>query len=289
MAKDKDKATEAPQAEASTDQEPKAAAPKAEKPAGPSPEELLGNLRTAVTDALTQAAADGKLAEVTVEPLQQAYRKIPAARRGSVQAEILKEAMTTPGVNHQAVASVLEEMTKAPQRETGTRTPRPEIPAHVTLGHSLAALDVARQAILTGIDSDVASQATALASELFSNGIEDEAQRDSVLTAATKAVNAVKAKARKSGTGTGGPRIVKTEGLAQLIERGDLKAGDTLKAGDRTATITADGKIEVGGNSFDNPTAAAKGAGVTTSVNGWAFWTVERGGKNIPVGDLRKS
>lgn len=295
MAKDKNKDQANSEAEGTTPEategnEAAAATEAPAKPAGPTPEELLSNLRTAVSNAISGAAEDGTLAPETVQPLQDAYRRIPAARRGSVQADVLKEAMSAEGVNHQAVASVLEEMTKAPEaKPRATRAAKPEVPAHIVLAQSLSALDVARLALVEGIDSEIVAQATALADANLASGIESDEDRESILARATKAANAVRAKARRSGGGSGGPRVAKTEGLAQLFERGDLKEGDVLKAGERTATITSDGKIAVGDQTFENPTAAAKGAGVTSSVNGWAFWTVERDGKNVPVGDLRKS
>lgn len=273
-------ATEASQAEATTE---------AEKPAGPTPEELQANLQSAVGTALSTADAEGKLTEDAAAALQLAYRKIPAARRGSVQAEILRSAMGADGVNPKAVASVLEEMTKAPEAKArATRAPKPEVPAHVSLAQALSGLDIARLTLLEGVEDEIVAQATALAQANLDSGIEDESTRDSILNAAAKAARAVTVKARKGGGG-GGPRTPKTETLVDLVNRGDLSAGQELKAGDRVATVTADGKLVVNGKECDNPTAAAKEAGVTTSVNGWAFWNYTDGeGKSHPVGDLRK-
>lgn len=299
MAKDKDKGNGKPDEAAAPTEGAETApeattagteAPKAEKPAGPSPEELLANLRSAVTAAISGADDEGVLPEASIEPLQTAYRKIPAARRGNVQAEILKDAMTAPGVNHKAVASVLEQMTKAPEsKPRATRAAKPEVPAHISLAQSLSALDVARLTLIEGVDAEIVAQATALAEASLNGGIEEEETRESVIARAAKAVNAVRTKARKSGGGQGGPRTPKTEGLTQLVERGDLKAGDVLKSGERTATVVmVEGvaKLDVAGTVCDNPTAAAKQAGVTSSVNGWAFWNAPNG---KPVGDLRKA
>lgn len=294
MARDKDKNggnAEQPTEEATEGTQPEAATEAAaEKPAGPTPEELQANLQSAVTTALSTADAEGKLTTEAAEALQLAYRKIPAARRGSVQAEILRSAMGADGVNPKAVASVLEEMTKAPAtKDRATRTPKPEVPAHVSLAQALSGLDVARLALLDGVEADVVAQATALAQATLDSGIEDEATREAILNSAAKAVRAVTVKARKGGGGTGGPRTAKTETLADLVTRGDLSAGQELKAGDRVATVTKDGKLVVNGKECDNPTAAAKEAGVTSSVNGWAFWNYTDGeGKSHPVGDLRK-
>lgn len=277
-------ATEGTQPEAATEAAP-------EKPAGPTPEELQANLQSAVSTSLSTADAEGKLTEEAAAALQLAYRKIPAARRGSVQAEILRSAMGAEGVNPKAVASVLEEMTKAPEAKArATRAPKPEVPAYVQLAQAMSGLDIARLALTEGVEADIVAQATALAQSNLDGGIEDEATREAVLNAAAKAVRAVTVKARKGSGGTGGPRTPKTETLKDLVERGDLSVGQELKAGDRIATVTSDGKLLVNGQECDNPTAAAKAAGVTTSVNGWAFWNVTDGeGKAQPVGNLRKA
>lgn len=299
MARDKDKNTDqAPEADAeaqaSEPSEPaeNTEAPKSEKPAGPTAEELQEALQTAVTAALDTADAEGVLTPEATEALQTSYRKIPAARRGTVQANILRAAMGAEGVNPKAVASVLEEMTKAPEpKARATRVAKPDVPQHIVLAQSFNALDIARLSLSEGVDAEVLAQANALAEATLQSGIEDEDTKTAVLTAARKAANAVTVKARKaSGTGTSGPRTVKTETLASLVERGALPAGTVLKGGDNTATVTADGKLSIGDKVFDNPTAAAKGAGVTSSVNGWAYWAyTDAEGKSHPVGDLRKA
>lgn len=257
----------------------------------PSTDELIAVLRTQVDEALANASGNGELAEGQADTLQSAYRAVPAAKRGQVQAEILRDKINEPGANHAAIATILEVMTQAPT--TKTRAPKaakPEVPEQELLAQALNALDVARQELLNAASSDeVRTEAETLASTRLAGGIEDEAQRDAVTTAAAKAVKAVTVKARKSsgGGGTGGPRVVKSEGLTDLIADGRLTEGAELKHGDLVATVTGEGKLSVNGSVFDNPTAAAKGAGVTSSVNGWDYWTVERDGKKVPVGDLR--
>jgi hypothetical protein len=272
-------ATEAPEAEATPE------APAAPKPTA---EELTEALRVAVNGALSTADAEGNVTPEATTQLQEAYRKIPPARRGNVQTEILREAMTTEGVNNQAVASVLLVMTQAPAtaKTRAPKEPKVVTPPEQVAASSIAALRVAEASILAGLDTDeLRSEALSLADGKLAGQIEDDAEREAFLLVVTKAVKSVSAKASKS-TGTGGSRAAKKDTLSNIIERGDLAVGTVVSHGDNKATVTTDGKLDVNGTSYDNPTAAAKGAGVN-GVNGWAFWQVEKDGKKVALGDLR--
>lgn len=255
----------------------------------PTTEELVAVLVSTFDTALGSAQPDGSIVETDGAALQAAYRAVPAAKRGQVQAEILRAKISDPGANHQAIASLLEIMTQAPT--TKTRAPKaavPEVPAHVTLALQINALDVARLALVEGVDAEVLTEALNLSEAQLQGGFSGdtaEANTSFVTTAAAKIVKAVSVKARKASAGTGGPRNTKTETIANLVERGSLPAGSELKHGDLVATVTSDGKLKVGETVVENPTAAAKAAGVTSSVNGWDYWQFS--GK--PVGDLRQA
>lgn len=263
--------------ESTTEAEP--AAPK------PSTEELVATLQAQVDNALQTASGDA-LAEGVTETLQAAYRAVPAAKRGQVQAQILRDKISEPGANHQAIATILEVMTQAPATKTrAPKAPRPETPEFELVAQAINALDVARQELVNSISTDeIRTQALDLATSRFDGTAETSTElTEAINAAAAKAVKAVTVKARKASGGTGGPRFVKTEGLTELLSDGRLTAGAELKHGENVATVTADGKLTVGGVECANPTAAAKQAGVTSSVNGWDYWQFD--GK--PVGNLR--
>lgn len=258
-----------------------------EAPAAPKPttDELVAELRSQVDNALATASG-GTLAEGVSETLQASYRAVPAAKRGQVQAEILRDAINEPGANHQAIATILEVMTQAPTAKTrAPKAAKPEVPEQELLAQALNALDIARATLLEGASSDeVRTEALNLSDARFTGAEEISPEAVEALTAAAaKAAKAVAVKARKSSGGTGGPRTVKTETLANLLEDGRLTVGAELKHGDNVATVTSEGKLQVGEQVADNPTAAAKAAGVTSSVNGWDYWQFD--GK--PVGNLR--
>jgi hypothetical protein len=79
--------------------------------------------------------------------------------------------------------------------------------------------------------------------------------------------------------------------LKDLIAAGKLKTGDVLVFADpalqATATISSDGRLEVGGVLYDSPSAAAaivRGH----STNGWADWALVRQDGGITLMKLRE-
>lgn len=81
--------------------------------------------------------------------------------------------------------------------------------------------------------------------------------------------------------------------IAELLEKDLLTKGETLFApvGERTATITPDGTIEMDGEEFTSLSAAAgvvnSAEGRSESVNGWKFWEVARDGGRTKLTHLR--
>ncbi len=79
---------------------------------------------------------------------------------------------------------------------------------------------------------------------------------------------------------------------------GDLVAADKLRAGEQLrprpgkystpATVGEDGTLEVGGEIFQTPSAAAKRVTGTTAVPGWHFWCAERDGSLVQLDALRE-
>lgn len=79
--------------------------------------------------------------------------------------------------------------------------------------------------------------------------------------------------------------------LATLLAAGFLEDGEMLTAArggiTATATVTGEGKLTCGGQTFDTLSAAAVHAAGTTSENGWTFWLAERDDEQVTLKDIR--
>jgi hypothetical protein len=76
-----------------------------------------------------------------------------------------------------------------------------------------------------------------------------------------------------------------TVDLAQLIAAERLSVGAELRArtgktGDVTARLGQDGRVFIGDEAFDTPSAAGRSV-VGHDVNGWSFWRLAEGGKQL--------
>ena len=93
--------------------------------------------------------------------------------------------------------------------------------------------------------------------------------------------------AMEKGTGT---RRTYRDTLADVIASGALPVGTDVIGdyGDYKATVVPTG-LSVNGDVFTNPTAAAEKAGITSAVNGWAFWNVMVDGEKVAIGTLRNA
>lgn len=245
----------------------------AEAPAAPkvTAEEHEENLYAAIV----QFASDQD-----VSVLQGAYREIPTASRGKVQGVAMKRAMTEGNVDMDVLGSVLDAFNNLPAA-TKSRTAKPSLDEATLNTIRLAGLMVGYETLREEFGAEI----HAAASEWFKNGA-PEAYQSAILKVAANAAAA----SAKGGRGGGGNRTTMTEKVADLLARGAITAGATLTgANDATATVEADGSITTNGESFTNPSAAARSHrtkdGKATSTNGWDFWQYE--GK--PLGDLRKS
>ena len=79
-------------------------------------------------------------------------------------------------------------------------------------------------------------------------------------------------------------RTTGTRSLKELIDNGRLKASEQLVLGRMSApdiegSLRKDGSIEVGGQVFSTPSAAARHALDVGSVDGWLRWRVPRLGR----------
>lgn len=75
--------------------------------------------------------------------------------------------------------------------------------------------------------------------------------------------------------------------LKDLVANGYLAVGTILVSREgtferRSATVTADGLLEMDGTSYDTPSGAGKEV-LGRAVNGWSFWRLPEGGKLIDI------
>jgi hypothetical protein len=83
-----------------------------------------------------------------------------------------------------------------------------------------------------------------------------------------------------------------TESVADLVGAGLLKPDTVLeplkKGASTTATVLSDGRLRVGDEVFDSPSAAAKAASGAIAEAGWDFWGAPSGAGNfVPLSKLR--
>ena len=254
-----------------------AVAPEAAAPAAP--EEPKVPAEDILFDAITTYASDKNVAA-----LQEAYRGVHSSARGKAQGIAMKRAMTEGNVDMDVLGEVLDAFNNLPTATKTSRT-KPAVDDETANVIQLVGLMQAFESLRTEYGDDAFAQAT----EWFDNGganIPSE-HADRV---ARVAENVGKA-STKGIRGNGGGRTSYKETIADLVGRGDLVEGQVLKgANDVTATVQADGTLATAGESFDNPSAAArahrsKEDGTKTSTNGWDFWSTEDGKS---IGSLRQ-
>lgn len=83
--------------------------------------------------------------------------------------------------------------------------------------------------------------------------------------------------------------VPKSGALMPLVEAGELQPGDALIWPRRTttyhATVTTDGRLRIGDDTFDTPSAAAQSL-TGYNVNGWKEW--RRASDGCRIQDLRR-
>lgn len=230
----------------------------------------------ALYDAIVKYSTDREVAS-----LQETYRSVHASSRGKAQGVAMKRAMTEGNVDMDVLGEVLDAFNNLPAASKTSRT-KPTVDEGTLKAIRLAGLMAAFESLRQELGEDAYN----LAVEWHGgNTPEDHAsQVEKVAESVTKA-------SEKSARGRGGNRTSYSDSVADLVSRGTLTPGQVLKgANDVTATVTEDGKLETAGESFDNPSAAArahrsKEDGKSTSTNGWQFWTTEDG---TEIGELRE-
>jgi len=81
--------------------------------------------------------------------------------------------------------------------------------------------------------------------------------------------------------------------IGDLVEAGKLAVGERLvpppgRGGPAVATVAEDGTLELDGEVFRTPSAAAKRATGKVAEHGWRFWRVEREGRQVEIDALRE-
>lgn len=219
-----------------------------------------------------------------VESLQESYRAVPVAARGRAQGAAMKRAMSEGGVDVTLLGDVLDAFNSLPAATKTTRT-KVELEPVDEGAVRLTGIFIAFQNLRNELGEDAFNRA-----EAWYNGGDLQVPGNF-----QKYVDAVSANLSKNSTvktgGPRGPRKTFKESFKELVDRGAIPVGSTLKgAGDEVATVTAEGKIQTAdGSLHDAPSTAAKvhttKDGKAASLNGWQFWTLD--GKAI--GDLRQS
>jgi hypothetical protein len=212
--------------------------------------------------------------------VQEVYRAIPSASRSKAQGEALK-AVLEAGGDSVVMGALLDATTNLP-RATGTPKARVQLDPVTQLAIQAAGTLVAFADITS--DPEIGQEVAKLARGWYSDGVPDE-HKDAVLRSASNAVKG--ASKRSGGGGGGGARRSFTDTLANIVERGDIKAGSTLQSGKDgvTAKVLKSGELKVGDETFANPSAAAKHIAGEGSVNGWAYFSYD--GKKL--GEYRQS
>ena len=79
--------------------------------------------------------------------------------------------------------------------------------------------------------------------------------------------------------------------LAELVEAGDLTAGEKLSStqlsAPSVAVVGVDGSIAVDGQRYATPSAAGSAVRDGKATNGWSFWAAERDGTSVPLATIR--
>lgn len=269
----------APEAEAPVE-EPTTEAPAAEDNESSGSDLLSSKSDVAPEDALYDAIVKYGNDRDTAS-LQETYRSVHASSRGKAQGVAMKRAMTEGNVDMDVLGEVLDAFNNLPAASKTSRT-KPTIDEGTVKAIRLTGLMVAFE----NLRQELGDEAYNVATEWFGGNAPEEhqSQIDKVADGVTKA-------SEKGVRGRGGNRTSYSDTIADLVGRGTLTAGQVLKgANDVTATVTEDGKLETAGESFDNPSAAArahrsKEDGKSTSTNGWDFWQTEDGKS---IGELRE-
>lgn len=79
--------------------------------------------------------------------------------------------------------------------------------------------------------------------------------------------------------------------VAELIEAGDLRAGERLSStqlsAPGSAVVGPTGSLTVEGEVFTSPSAAGAHVRAGKATNGWSFWAAERDGTTVPLATIR--
>lgn len=228
---------------------------------------------TALAAAIDAAdVATGTIPAAPRSDLAAAFRGVPSHQRANVQNVALAPHLATaPAPVLSTVLSVLTAPSDHLVRRGQTAPAAPPVDPAVVLARRVAALDLARTAVLALADDPAAVQSAATA--LATDGGDGSGP---VLATALDLADR-SARASRGGRGTSGPRTPRD--ASALTAPGTVLVGPRQRAngGQRPrATVQPDGSILVDGQSTAHAslTAAARSVNGGTSVAGTTFWQV---------------
>lgn len=216
---------------------------------------------------------DEVAATEAVAALQAEFRTIPAASRFGAQTEAMLKVLMPAG--QEVTEAFLNAVNNLPATTKARVAPvlTDEVVDKVRSAIVGRLEAITAEEVLSDLEEDLESDITTAA----------EAFIEKVLTKAVREAEKVKA---RNGSGE---KVTYTESFADLVDGERLTIDDilTVKVGEATVegTVRADG-ILVDGIVYESPTAAAKAAGIATSVNGMSAWKTAEG---ATIGSLRRA
>lgn len=232
---------------------------------------IVANLTSLVLAVAVIDYGDSGIPADQVTNLANAYQAVHVSRRGTVQADVMRAAMSQDGVNMATLTAILDTFSNVSTLATGTRkVDQPNVTLNVAL--VMSAVYVANMVLA----DSVTNESVILASSFVTNGLPDE-HSDAVLATAQRIVDAFTAKAAKARTSY-------SDTLATLLDRGTLAEGDVLTADDDAAcAVNGDGTVSIFAGPQNVSLSVAAQHFTGHSTNGWAHWQFN----GEPVGSLR--
>lgn len=231
------------------------------------------------TSAFVSMATSDEISDQAKADLATAYQAIHTSKRATVQTAAFTAAMTDPKVNHDSLGAAVTVLTQASELADKTRAKVTVNPLDA-IAEQRVILSIASAKLTSGLDDDGLEYVNGL----FTLAVTDKAIHDGLAIKAEKLI----ASMTKPDAGE---RKVYKESLADLITRGDVKAGDKLVGnyGDYKATVQADGTVKIGAKAYGSLSKAGQEITGAKAINGWAFWGITRDDKHVSLGSMRQA
>lgn len=249
-------------------------------------------ITTAEATANLRATIDAMVAEGNIVPatISAALRSVPAAARGPIGAEILRDLLTGPSATYAAeVAGALA----APTTDTATRRTVAGWPEATAMGNvaDRYAVLISVHAALDNIAAEVAEALNMAPADIYAvaadvNPATVEKMVDRILRGLPRP------------TGTGGTRTAIATTFTEVADAYNLRGAVLYGPGDRGAVAMVDeadrdgvhyATVVVEGHEEPFSSLSAAAAVIAgNSVNGWGWFAIDREGEGrISLADLR--